>query len=149
MALFGGFSFVSASEITGVISTGLTGNVNDPLVGTVIIPPVSSVGGSSGGGGYSKSVIAPVIIPIATTTPLKPLVLGVSTFHFSKMLKFGSSGNDVIELQKKLKAEGFFRGIATGYFGNLTKKALMAYQKKNKLPSNGTLYLKVRNKLNY
>ena len=146
-----GVNFAMASEVTGTLSTGLTGNVNDPLIGTVITPPISSGGGYSGGGGgggYSSPIVKPVITPIATTTPLKPLVLGVSTFRFTRTLKFGSSGNDVKELQKRLKTEGVFRGPITGYFGNLTKTALISYQKKNKLPQNGTLYLKVRKKLN-
>ncbi len=61
-----------ASEITGVLSTGLTGTVNETLTGTVVTPPVvvpkNSGGGSSGGGGGRSYVPAPVSNPAMVST---------------------------------------------------------------------------------
>lgn len=65
------------------------------------------------------------------------MVLGVSSFIFLKNLNEGSSGNDVMELQKLLIADGFLYGKATGYFGIYTKKALMDWQAKNSVPATG------------
>jgi hypothetical protein len=145
LALMGIANLAFATEVTGVISTGLTGNVNE-LTGTVITPPIRS-GGGGGGGGY---VAVPVkIVATTTATTTRPLVLGVSTFRFTRLLRLGLSGNDVKELQERLRAEGIFKyPVSTGYFGNLTRTALISYQKKHKFPQTGTLYLKVRNKLN-
>lgn len=65
------------------------------------------------------------------------MVLGASSFIFSKNLNEGSSGEDVIELQKVLIANNFLYGKATGYFGIYTKKALMDWQAKNNIPITG------------
>ena len=64
-------------------------------------------------------------------------VAGAETFYFANDLRFGMSGNDVSELQKRFTAEGLFDDEATGYFGMLTLKAAKAYQKKYGLPETG------------
>src|SRR4051812_22673518 len=48
--------------------------------------------------------------------------------NFSKDLTVGSSGSDVSALQATLKVSP-----ATGYFGSVTKAAVIAYQKSNGL----------------
>jgi peptidoglycan hydrolase-like protein with peptidoglycan-binding domain len=51
---------------------------------------------------------------------------------FTKTLKLGSSGTEVITLQQYLVSQGFLvipTNIAQGYFGQMTRTALMAYQK--------------------
>jgi hypothetical protein len=59
-----------------------------------------------------------------------PQVLGASTFTFNIDLRTGSGHSDVKELQKRLRTEGMFTFASdTGYFGPLTKQAVMAYQK--------------------
>ncbi|MFA6475780.1 MAG: peptidoglycan-binding domain-containing protein [Candidatus Paceibacterota bacterium] len=156
LILAGFANLVMASEITGILSTGLNGNVNQTLTGTVIvpvIPPVSSGGGSRGGGG--GGYVKPLVINASTTTAsttlqLLPRVLGASTYRFARLLRLGSSGDDVKELQERLRTEGFFKyPVSTGYFGTLTKTALIAYQKKNKMSRTGVLSLRVMDKLNY
>ncbi len=44
------------------------------------------------------------------------------------MLKNGSSGDDVVRLQKRLNAAGFDCGEADGIFGPNTEAALRAFQ---------------------
>ncbi len=63
-----------------------------------------------------------------TPSPSVPTVKSTK-FIFTKNLSVGSKGNEVVELQKKLKAEGFFNGPANGNFGTLTKAAVQKYQK--------------------
>ena len=54
------------------------------------------------------------------------------------MLKLGDNGNDVIYLQKALYKQGFYKsGEITGYFGNMTQKAVIAFQNKHKLWPDG------------
>lgn len=45
------------------------------------------------------------------------------------LLKVGSRGADVVELQTKLNTLGFNVGKADGIFGNMTKQGVMNYQK--------------------
>lgn len=53
------------------------------------------------------------------------------------VLKQGSSGPQVVELQSKLKQLGFSSGIVDGKFGPGTKKAVMAFQKSKGLKADG------------
>ncbi len=53
------------------------------------------------------------------------------------VLKPGSTGPAVADLQLKLKRLGFEPGIADGKFGSGTKKALMAFQKSKGLRADG------------
>lgn len=63
-------------------------------------------------------------------TPLQGLVLGASTFNFSRDLKLRSRlSPDVLELQKKLIERGLLaQDSATGYFGQMTFAAVVRYQ---------------------
>jgi len=48
-------------------------------------------------------------------------------------LKSGMYGSDVLEIQKKLKEQGYFQGIPNGKFGSETETAVKKYCKANKL----------------
>ncbi len=82
------------------------------------------------------------------TAPNEGSVLGANTFSFAKKIMKGSTGTDVIQLQARLANEGFFTGKADGIFGMITRKAVMAFQKKNKLKVDGILGPKTRKALN-
>lgn len=56
---------------------------------------------------------------------------------FDRDLTIGSSGNDVVALQTFLYSKGYLAINATGYFSNLTKAALSAYQVANNITSTG------------
>jgi len=45
------------------------------------------------------------------------------------LLKYGMSGSDVAALQQKLKDNGFFYGTCTGYYGNITRDAVIRLQR--------------------
>ncbi len=68
--------------------------------------------------------------PLSVSTDTATSKIG---YKFSSMLKVGSRGKAVLELQKRLKAEGLFSGNMTNYFGQGTKAAVQAYQNKNGL----------------
>jgi hypothetical protein len=151
-----------AVTATGTVNTNAIGDYtrtysatdSDGNTGTttrtihVIAGSPSGGGGGGGGGGFF------LFLPSTTTTqnpptPSSPItigsittptgqVLGVSIFNFSRNLKFGMTGNDVTELQKILIAGGYLQILVpTKFFGKLTEKALMKWQKQNKLPSTG------------
>lgn len=76
-------------------------------------------------------------------------VLGESTFNFTTDLSEGMSSEDVKQLQAKLRKEGFFSfATDTGYFGPITKQAVIAYQKSKSLPTTGFVGPLTRAELN-
>lgn len=54
-------------------------------------------------------------------------------------LGWGSSGEKVSEIQRKLKQWGYFDGPITGYYGELTYKAVRYFQQKNGLKVDGVV----------
>ena len=55
------------------------------------------------------------------------------------VLRQGSSGSEVREVQQKLKRWGYYTGSVDGVFGSATKKAVIAFQKKNGLKADGVV----------
>lgn len=51
--------------------------------------------------------------------------------------KKGSTGNEVIQIQKKLKYWGYYNGDVDGIYGSKTKAAVEKFQKKNGLAVDG------------
>ncbi len=110
------------------------GNSTTPVVRTVSVLAAQKKGGNGGGGssGGSGGSTGGSAGNSNTTTP-KPSsngsVLGASTYNFTTDMTIGSTGNDVMELQKRLRALGFFTyPTDTGYFGPLTQAAVKLYQ---------------------
>ena len=55
------------------------------------------------------------------------------------MLKQGSKGGEVKEVQRRLKLWGYYKGSVDGVFGAGTKSAVIAFQKKNGLTADGVV----------
>ena len=119
----------------------------------------SSGGGGGGGGGGSILPVTPSTSSPATSTPItiststvsappKGQVLGASAYMFTRFLRRGVSGDDVIQLQKILIAQGHLRSTASGYFGALTESALKAFQKAHGIDQTGSTGSKTRQALN-
>ena len=51
--------------------------------------------------------------------------------------KIGSTGNEVIQIQKKLKSWGYYNGDVDGIYGSKTKNAVEKFQAKNGLNVDG------------
>lgn len=51
--------------------------------------------------------------------------------------KFGSSGNEVVKIQTKLKQWGYYNGDVDGIYGSRTKAAVEKFQRNNKLSVDG------------
>ena len=123
------FSFGDPSSCIYNLGNNNTGN-------TVGTPALSFTTGTT-------TITSSVYIPEASSS---------SIYVFKRTLSKGMSGNDVLELQKFLIAQK--TGIASKqlmkngiskYFGNLTKSALVEFQKsKNILPANGVFGPKTR-----
>ena len=55
------------------------------------------------------------------------------------VLKQGSSGQEVKEVQRRLKLWGYYNGAVDGTFGAGTRNAVIAFQKKNGLKADGVV----------
>ncbi len=72
-----------------------------------------------------------------------------AAYNFVRDLTIGSKGEDVVSLQKFLKEQGFFEREPTDYFGQITKNALIQYQKKEGIsPASGYFGAKTRAYIN-
>ncbi|MBI2639430.1 MAG: peptidoglycan-binding protein [Candidatus Sungbacteria bacterium] len=68
---------------------------------------------------------------------------------FTKTLRRGSTGDDVRRLQEVLNSRGVYpEGLATGFFGPATERAVKRFQERNGLESVGIVGPKTREKLN-
>lgn len=116
-------------------------------------------GGGGGGGGFFSGFLAniPGLIttsagnqatPVAQQPVSQGRVLGESTVRFNANMGRGARGGDVKALQLMLQEEGFFSGSATGFFGPLTQKALVKFQKANNINPTGFLGPLTRAKIN-
>lgn len=87
-------------------------------------------GSSSGGGGYliDRSNSATTTDDTATSTASS--TVSQSGYVFTKFLTIGDKGADVFALQRILTTLGFYNyGEVTGYFGPITRSAVIAFQK--------------------
>ena len=71
------------------------------------------------------------------------LIVLVAVFGFSKyneveaLSKYGSRGNEVKQIQEKLKRWGYYKGSVDGIYGSQTLAAVKSFQKKNGLTVDG------------
>jgi peptidoglycan hydrolase-like protein with peptidoglycan-binding domain len=61
-----------------------------------------------------------------------------SSLPISILLRRGSRGTPVTQLQTTLKAQGFYQGPVTGYYGGLTEEAVRKFQQAKGLSIDGT-----------
>lgn len=103
--------------------------ISQSLYNSITAPSVPVVPSSS-----VESVAQNTTAIATTTTYSAPLIT------ITQNLSVGSSGNNVSILQGFLESEGYLTlpvGTTDGYFGNLTKQALIAYQKSANVPATG------------
>jgi len=84
------------------------------------------------------SVVAPattVVSPAPVVpTVTQPTTVVIPKYTFTKFLTLGSKGTEVVKLQEKLRALGYFTyPTNTGNFGGVTKAALVKFQKDHNL----------------
>ena len=54
-------------------------------------------------------------------------------------IAWGSSGNDVVTIQRKLKQWGYYDGVVDGRFGQATYDAVVLFQRRNGLTADGVV----------
>jgi peptidoglycan hydrolase-like protein with peptidoglycan-binding domain len=83
---------------------------------------------------YGTGAIWGAIVLIYNPAPVKP-----PSYNFANDLKLGASGPDVTALQQFLAYDGVFNLAPTGYYGQITAQAVLAFQLKYLLSSATTL----------
>lgn len=138
----------SASSIT--LSYSGAGTVTNVITPSATICVTTVTASSGGGAAFPVNVSQPPIAPINVPVDTQPASLDAvnsnknqtaiqtgliySGFVFKKLLTVGSTGTDVKQLQTILKKLGYFTyPKITGYFGLITKQAVIKFQKAYKL----------------
>lgn len=62
-----------------------------------------------------------------------------TSLQAAAVLRQGARGSEVKEVQRRLKQWGYYNGAVDGVFGAGTKKAVVAFQKKNGLTADGVV----------
>lgn len=65
------------------------------------------------------------------------ILIGISKYSVQALSKYGSRGNEVKQIQTKLKNWGYYKGNVDGIYGSQTQSAVKAFQKKNGLTVDG------------
>ena len=76
-----------------------------------------------------KGKIAIAIILIIST--IIGINWGYSNQKVEALSKYGSSGEEVRQIQEKLKRWGYYNGNVDGIYGSQTTSAVKAFQRKN------------------
>ncbi len=103
------------------------------------------VGNSSktpSGASLAQTTIQPAYVQSA------PVSETFTRYLYSGMTAYGVLDPEVRLLQERLKSDGLFTGVITGYFGTQTKAAVQAYQKKFGLSVIGVVGPATREQLN-
>jgi hypothetical protein len=121
-------AMTSLAPITPTTPVVATPTISIPVV--VTTPVVEEqIPGCTGTDGFSVTTGQSCAGNLVTTQP--------AMFTFTKYLKKGSSGNEVIELQTFLNAAGYDCGTPDGRFGSKTKAALVDFQIAHQLEGDG------------
>ena len=108
-----------------------TDSVLPELQGTPTPTAMMTASATTGGGGIAVITARPTDTPAPTAA----------------VLKTGSKGDDVRELQQLLKDLGYYTGKVDGDFGSGTEKAVKAFQSRNGLKADGVAGSQTMSKL--
>ena len=75
------------------------------------------------------------------------LFIMTSTSAFADSLKVGATGDQIKAIQAKLADLGYFNEVATGYYGKVTEKAVLAFQTANGITPDGNVGAETYGKL--
>lgn len=156
-----GISFVLPVTVGQVLRLSLLGGSGSYYLQSQVTSPVmaSISGGQLTLTGTALGQTTFTICSTGATTVCTPLgvTVGAATFpntgtgggyFFENNLSMGQTNQDVLELQSRLKDEGYFYATPTGYFGTITESAVKAYQTAHGLSAVGVVGPQTREELN-
>lgn len=154
-----GFSIALPLSVGQNLSLSLLGgNGSFYLQSPMSSPALASISGNTLMLNGSMAGSGTVTVCQSGTNNCLPIMLSVSNqtaltgtgggWLFSTNLGMGASGQDVSELQQRLKDEGYFHANVTGYFGGATKAAVQRYQRAHNISATGFVGVQTRAMLN-
>lgn len=90
-------------------------------------------------GALALALTAAAVFPAAAYAAALPKTEEAQTVVAAAVLRQGSTGGEVREVQRRLKNWGYYSGAVDGIFGSGTKKAVISFQKKNGLTADGVV----------
>ncbi len=88
-----------------------------------------------------KNILIPMLVVMLV------LNFGLLSNIYAQNIAWGSKGNDVIELQKRLKQWDYYKGVVDGVFGSATYEAVRLFQRRNGLSADGVVGSQTRKAL--
>jgi hypothetical protein len=140
LSLVGGSgSYYLQSPMSSPALASLSGNtltLNGSMTGSGMVTVCSSGGGAC--------------LPISfTVSPASSIPSGTGGGYFYDTdLTIGQRSQDVLELQNRLRDEGYFTATPTGYFGPITMGAVQRYQNAHGITATGYVGPLTRARLN-
>ncbi|MGV3759937.1 MAG: L,D-transpeptidase family protein [Actinomycetota bacterium] len=129
--------------VTLALIAVLAGGIGLLASGLVALDDTRTVGSSGDDDAGAPTTEAPTT-PEATTTPTEPTTTPTAPTTTTTepaaadgTLELGESGPEVQGLQQRLSDRGFWLGSPDGTYGQLTRQAVMAFQKANGLSRDG------------
>ncbi len=154
-----GSTFAVGTTTVVCTAVDLAGNAASSTFMVTVLAAPALGNGHGGSGGPPAGLFGRINAMLPTLPPQahapRPIphgqVLGAEAYQFSNDFGYGSTGQDVTELQNVLIAEGDLAdSLNTGYFGPATKAALIAYQKAHGIvPASGFVGPLTRAELNH
>lgn len=145
---------ISTTQSSGSITVTVTPSTSDLCSvggggGTIFGP---GEGGSFANYNYGATPATPSISPAIPSPQAQVSASAVAQAVspvFNKDLVLGNRNSDVMRLQQLLATDAsiYPEGLVTGYFGSLTRKAVLAFQEKYGLPQAGRVGPLTRAKL--
>lgn len=86
---------------------------------------------------YMKKTVIIIISIFLLITGYFCYLQSVTNKSIETLSKFGSSGNEVKQIQQKLKEWGYYKGNVDGVYGSKTQQAVKNFQKANGLKVDG------------
>jgi len=131
-------------NLTGGNNTFTLGSMTSGLARATLNGSTLTLEGTAMGSGNVQ------VCSVNGCTPLYFSVIGGTggRFIFNNNLAMGMSGEDVQELQLRLKDEGYFTSNVTGYYGPITQAAVRSYQQAKGISAVGLVGPMTRAQLN-
>lgn len=134
---------VTQGSATQIMLNGRSGSyylqspVAYPATASLSGNTLTLIGGSNAGNG-SVTVCGTggSCLPISFAVGSNTTGIG-GGFLFMSDLALGMTSQDVLELQTRLQAEGYFTATPTGYFGPITMAAVQSYQTAHGISATG------------
>jgi hypothetical protein len=142
----GNLGFTIPITVGQPIQVSLTGGIGSYyLQSPVSSPALASISGNTlmlNGAVAGSGMVTVCQTGASSCLPIRfavmPALNGTGGGYFYDTdLTVGMTSQDVMELQTRLKAEGYFTANVTGYFGPITRSAVMAYQSAHGISATG------------